>query len=80
MLGGMKEETPHKLEPVCALIGLSELIHISINHPFGYHCKILPAHRHAQQREQVWMAEAFPRHYLFAKPLRNRHQHRWANY
>jgi hypothetical protein len=37
---------PYKLEPIGILVGLDELVDVSICHPFGHHHKLFAVHRH----------------------------------
>ena len=62
---------PHKLKPIHISMRLDKLVDVSVGHPFGYHRNVAITHYHSQQREDIWMVEAFPHYNLFAEPLYN---------
>jgi len=53
----------------------NELVDIPIDHPLRNHRKELSPHRHSQQWEHVWMAEALPCYDFLAERLCDRNDH-----
>ena len=63
------ERKTYKLQPICADVRPQKLVDVTIYHPLGYHHEPILSHRHAQQRQHVWMTEAVPSYDLPAESL-----------
>ena len=65
-----KEKKTYKSQPIRLGVRLHKLVDVTFHHPFRYHYEAILGHGHAQQPEDVWMAEGPPCHDLPAEPLR----------
>ena len=64
------ERETYKSKPIHLGIRLHKLFNVALPHPLRYHYEPILGHGHAQQSEDVWMAEGPPCRDLPAEPLR----------
>ena len=64
-----QKQSAYKFEPIGLCMQLDEFVDIPVDHPFGYHCKLVVCHCHSKKRQYIPVVKSLPRYYLPAKPL-----------